>query len=103
MVGVIPAVLPWSLMPCSMDWKKGLSRPLITAATFGVPPSAEPSSEVEPDEQPASRSRAVAVTAVYGAVRDMGESFRAGFRSIRCFTYDGCQAKVIDLPYSDYT
>jgi hypothetical protein len=101
--------LAWSLMPASMVWKNGLSRPLITAATLAVPPVAP---EVEPDPlepQAEMATRAAAVTEAatprWSAMRVMGGVLCVSgrFRLIRCPTYDGCQAKDWSLPYSGNT
>jgi hypothetical protein len=115
-VTLAPVDADWSLMPSSIDWKNGLSRPLITAATLAVPPE-EPDavSEEEPELQPARTTRAAAVTVAAtprcsamrgisgGVLPNEVKHVSSRFRLIRCLAYDGCQAKDEGLTYSDYT
>src|SRR4051794_31671393 len=67
-----PAVLAWSFTPCSIDWKNGLSRPLMTAATLALPPAVEAVASPLLDPQAEARRVAPVSSATPRAVRVAG-------------------------------
>jgi hypothetical protein len=66
-VTLAPEVLACSSMPCCIDWKNGLSRPLMTAATLALPPPPEPV-PLDPPELQAASATAPRVSANAAAV-----------------------------------
>src|SRR5690242_21153575 len=67
-----PAVLAWSFSPCSIDWKNGLSRPLMTAATLPLPAAAEAVALLLLEPQAVARRAAPVTSATPKAVRVAG-------------------------------